>query len=139
MSTIGDYVQALIEGPANLRFIVQPILAILLGIRDGRRDARLGAVPFVWRVFTQPAERRSMLGAALKAITVPLVIGVILDGVVQYLLFGRVRVVLALLVGALLVGFPYSASRGLANRASARRLSSRKRHRVADESRPPPP
>jgi hypothetical protein len=34
-------------GPGRLRFILQPTAAILLGVRDGKRDARIGRPPFL--------------------------------------------------------------------------------------------
>ena len=40
-----DYILELITGPGTLRFVIQPVLAILLGIRDGRNDAKAGKTP----------------------------------------------------------------------------------------------
>ncbi len=43
-----DDMVARLSGPGRLRFIMQPIVAILLGTRDGVKDARAGSRPFLW-------------------------------------------------------------------------------------------
>ena len=37
-----------LSGPGRLRFIVQPTVAIMLGVRSGVGDTRTGAPPFLW-------------------------------------------------------------------------------------------
>ncbi len=44
-----------------------------------------------------------------------------LDGIAQYIMFGHVRPLTALLVGSTLMFVPYSAARGLSNRIRSRR------------------
>ena len=44
-------------GPMQLRFLLQPTMAILLGIRDGRKDAREGLPPFIWTMVTKAGSR----------------------------------------------------------------------------------
>ena len=39
---------ARLSGPGRLRFIVQPTVAIMLGVRSGIKDARDGVPPFLW-------------------------------------------------------------------------------------------
>jgi len=39
---------ARLSGPGKLRFIIQPTVAILLGVRDGTKDASAGMPPFLW-------------------------------------------------------------------------------------------
>jgi hypothetical protein len=108
-----------------LRFVVQPIMAAILGIRAGIRDARQGTPPFIWSLCRQPEGRKRQLKQAMAHLAIPLVLAIVLDGIVQYLLFKWVRVLGAVILGTILMGLPYSLARGLANRvASARRLAS---------------
>jgi hypothetical protein len=66
--------------------------------------------------------RGDLLRAGLKRTAMPLVVGVVIDTVVQWMLFQRVLLSAAILVGALLVGVPYIAARGLTNRILRRRF-----------------
>ena len=39
----------------------EPLFAVLLGIRDGRRDAKAGVAPYVYRIiFDSPRRRESL-------------------------------------------------------------------------------
>lgn len=110
-----------LTGPMHVRFIVQPVMAIILGIRDGVRDAREGRTPLIWDLCTQREGRARKLKEVLTRLMVPLIVAIVLDAVVQYMLFQRVRVLGAIFVGTVIMGLPYSIARGIANRiASAR-------------------
>ena len=107
----------------HFRLIMQPTMAMLLGIRDGRQDARVGSTPFIWGLLFNRAGLKPDLKGALRRLMVPITIATVLDAVVQYLMFQHVRPLVAVIVGTLLMGLPYSAARGLSNRAfSLRRL-----------------
>ena len=45
-----DYILELISGPGNLRFVVQPLIAIVLAIRDGRNDAKAGTPAYLYEL-----------------------------------------------------------------------------------------
>jgi hypothetical protein len=107
---------AMLTGPGRFRFIVQPIVAILLGIRDGRSDARAGRRAYVISIFFVREGRGEALKSGVKAFIKPFVLSVVLDAVVQFYLFRNVRLWSALLVGTLLIALPYSVARGLTNR-----------------------
>ena len=111
---------ARLTGPMHVRFIVQPAMAILLGIRDGVRDAGEGRPPFLWSVCTQRERRKAQLRKALERLTIPLMIAILLDAVVQYMLFRTVRLWGAVLVGTILMGLPYSIARSISNRVASR-------------------
>ena len=116
LQTIVDRLIARVTGPLSMRFMLQPLMAILLGIRDGRLDAKAGNPPFVMEVLFHPADRKKALRSALKSLLMPIVVGSVIDAVAQYLLFQQVRPFWALVIGTLVMGLPYSASRGLTNR-----------------------
>ncbi len=48
-------------GPLKFRFVVQPLVAAVLALRAGIRDAREGRAPFLWALLTQ--DRRAHHGA----------------------------------------------------------------------------
>ncbi|MGC1649058.1 MAG: hypothetical protein WA741_24825 [Candidatus Sulfotelmatobacter sp.] len=54
--------------------------------------------------------RGELLKAGLKRNSIPLVVGILIDMVVQWMLFQRVLLSAAILVGALLDGVPYIAA-----------------------------
>jgi hypothetical protein len=112
----------------HVRFIVQPIMAAILGIRAGIHDARQDTPPFIWSLCTQPEERTRQLKQALKHLLIPIIVAIVLDGIVQYLLFHRIRVLGAVTLGTILMGLPYSLARGLANRVVSARGHSPTRH-----------
>jgi hypothetical protein len=110
-----------LAGPASFRFILQPLIAAIVGIRDGVSDAKLGLPPYGFVVLFDTDRRRQMVKVGLKRTAIPLVVGVVIDMVVQWMLFQRVFLTAAILVGVLLVGLPYLVARGLTNRVLRRR------------------
>jgi hypothetical protein len=124
-----------LAGPFPARFVLQPLAAIILGIRDGITDAKLGRPPFVIALlFAKDGAipRNELLKLSLKRIFAPLAIGIVIDMIVQWYLFHRVIITAAILVGGLLVGVPYAAARGLTNRFVTNR--NKRRLTTADES-----
>jgi hypothetical protein len=105
--------------PLSFRFVVQPALALLLGFRDGKVDARAGLPPFFFSMFAPG--RRDRLGTALRTVALPLAMAVAMDALVQRAVAGRVDVAEAIVVGFLLIAAPYVVARGLTNRAVRRR------------------
>jgi hypothetical protein len=121
-----------LAGPASFRFILQPLVAAIVGIRDGVSDAKLGAPPYGFVVLFDTDRRGQMVRAGLERTAIPLGVGVVIDMVVQWMLFQRVFLSAAILVGVLLVGLPYIVARGLTNRILRRRY----KHDVAPGSAP---
>jgi hypothetical protein len=119
-----DDLLARLSGPGRMRFIFQPTVAILIGIRDGVKDARRQRSPFLSAVLFHSSDRAELLRGALRSIRVVLSIAVILDMISQFLIFREVHVGAAFLLGPVLVAIPYSISRALANRVVRERLSS---------------
>jgi hypothetical protein len=112
---IATRVFARVTGPLKLRFAVQPIIAILLGIRDGAHDARVGSRSFLYDLFHYPKEHKPLVKKAVRTLLVPMLVAIILDGVAQYLLFGWVRVSGAIVAGLTLMGLPYVIAREATN------------------------
>jgi hypothetical protein len=109
---------ARLSGPGRLRFIVQPIVAILLGARDGAKDARAKVPAFLSALAFHGRHRRDMLRNAFVSAGDLVAIAVLLDLIAQSLIFREIHPGAALLVGPMLVGIPYALSRQLGNRLS---------------------
>jgi len=111
-----DYLIELISGPGTFRFLIQPVLAIILGVRDGRNDAKASTPPILYMLLLASGKRREALKGGLHAIALPLILAVALDSILQIYIFGVWRLQWALVVGVGLVGIPYILSRGITNR-----------------------
>lgn len=117
MVTIWQDIAETLSGRGQLRLILQPTMAIIIGLRMGIRDAKAGEVPFIMRLATvKRAERRALAKAAFREILVPFCIAIVLDGVLQYLAHGYVRPLAAVIVGLMLIFVPFAISRALTNR-----------------------
>jgi hypothetical protein len=105
-----------LSGKGQFRLILQPMMAILLGIRLGIADAKQGRKPFGWRLFTERHRRWALFKQSLSDAVLPLGFALVLDSILQYLTLGSVRPLGALIVGGLLVWLPFIAARGFTNR-----------------------
>jgi hypothetical protein len=110
-----------LAGPGRFRFVLQPTMATLLGIRDGLRDARAGRVPYLLALFSGRGDRRELARSTLSATANLLLMGILLDLVFQWMILGIAYPVAALVVGPVLIATPYSLARALANRGRALR------------------
>ncbi len=103
-------------GPGRFRFILQPMLAILLGVRGGLADARAGNPPYLFGLFFDARRRKDLLRSGAEAIGTLLAAGIILDVVFQLIIYRAVHPGAALLVGPILICMPYALSRALTTR-----------------------
>lgn len=120
----------MVGGPGTLRFIVQPAIAIVLGIVHGVRDHRQERPPYLIGLLHARGARVSHLLVGLRAIVVPLCLAVLGSYVFQYVIRRHINIVYGLEYAVLFVAIPYFVTRALANRAR------RRRHR--DRPRPAP-
>jgi hypothetical protein len=104
------------SGPGRLRFIIQPTVAIALGLRDGRKDAGRGSPPFILGLIMFRSHRSEFLRSSFASVRDLVAIAVLLDMISQYLIFRNIRPGAALLVGPILIAIPYAISRALTNR-----------------------
>jgi hypothetical protein len=115
----------MIGGPGHLRFVLQHLVALFLGVRDGRLDARAHTPPYLWRILFDRGERRAAFRSAAKAVGIPFLIATVIDGVLQLIILGRLLPGAAMLTGGLLVGLPYALVRALTNRFASQRRPDR--------------
>jgi hypothetical protein len=109
-----------LSGPGGFRFIIQPTVAVALGIRDGLQDAKAGEPPYLIGIIFHPEHRQELWAKTIQNILKPFIIGVVLDLIFQYFIFQRARLIPAVIVGLLLIGLPYALARGITNRMVAR-------------------
>jgi hypothetical protein len=107
---------ARLHGPGRLRFILQPTIATILGIRDGAKDARAGKPPFLWGLVFHSSERPGLIRSALVSVRDLVAVAILLDVIAQFLIFRMVHPGAALLLGPVLIATPYATSRALTNR-----------------------
>jgi len=107
-----------LTGPGRLRFVLQPMVAILLGWRSGLSDARAGRPPYLLGLLVGGVDRKALLRSGLAAIRDLVAIGIVLDAMAQLLIYGQVHPGAALVIGPVLIGIPYAVARALTNRVA---------------------
>jgi hypothetical protein len=122
---------ARLSGPGRLRFIFQPTVAILLGSRDGLKDARMGLPSYLWALAFHGEHRREMLRTMLASLRELVAVAILLDIISQFLIFREIHPGAAILLGPVLIGIPYAVSRAFTNLIAKRnrfRASSTRDH-----------
>ena len=104
------------SGKGQLRLVLQPLIAIILGVRLGIADAKEGKAPFLMRLFKTSKHRAKLAREAAADVIIPFTVAVVIDGILQYYALGYVRPAAAIVMGALLIWLPFSISRALTNR-----------------------
>jgi hypothetical protein len=105
-----------LAGPARFRFILQPLMATILGILGGRADARAGRPPFLYGVLFHRDLRRVLIRSTLETLANLLLLGILLDALSQWAILGISHPGAALVVGPVLIVSPYALARALSNR-----------------------
>lgn len=103
-------------GPLKFRFILQPSVAILLAIRSGLKDSRLGRPAFFWKFCVDPAKRTQLLRSCWKSIGRLFILAFVLDCIYQVIATHRIHFYGALIVAIVLAVVPYVLVRGPVNR-----------------------
>jgi len=110
-----------IHGPMNFRLLLQPLMAIIFAIRDGRKDGHEGRLPYFWALFTERGHRKDLLRSGWKSVGKVFVIALILDGVYQFITVKWFYPGEAVATALLLAIVPYLMLRGLVNRFTGKR------------------
>ena len=109
------------HGVGRMRFLFQPVTAIVLGVGSGIRDARLGRPSFFWSLFVHGAQARRTAWRSARAATRDLVaLAILLDLISQYLLFPEIHPAASLILGPVLIAVPYALARVLADQLTPR-------------------
>ena len=111
-----------LAGPGRFRFVLQPLIATILGIRNGLADARVGRPPYLWALLFHRNLRGEMMRGGFATVANLVLMGILMDSIFQWVLLGSSYPGAALVVGPVLIVAPYSMARALSNRfASLRR------------------
>jgi hypothetical protein len=107
-----------LTGRGRFRFVLQPLVATLIGVRSGIADARADRPPYLLGLVTDGEHRRELMRDGLSTVANLLLMGILLDSVFQWLILGQSYPGPALIVGPVLITAPYAIARALSNRAS---------------------
>jgi hypothetical protein len=110
-------------GPMVFRFILQPVMATIAAYIDGVRDARSGRRPFLVTILTDPGKRGGYLQEAVVATARIILLGLIMDGIYQFIQFDAFHPAEAVIISLLLAFLPYVVMRGLIARVARRWFS----------------
>jgi hypothetical protein len=101
------------DGPMRFRFILQPVMAAIAAIRDGREDARAGRSPYLATMLHNAQERAGLLREGLNATARIILLGLVMDVIYQALVLKTFYPGEALAIALLLAFLPYLIIRGL--------------------------
>ena len=109
------------SGPLAFRFILQPVMATILAVLDGLKDARTGRPPFSWAILSDPSHRAVYLREGLKRLSRVIVFAFVMDAIYQYMVLRRFYPIEALVTVFVLAVLPYLLIRGPLTRIARRR------------------
>lgn len=118
------------DGPFHFRIILQPLMATILAIIGGVKDARLGKPPFLWGVILNAGHRKELLKDGWKQVARIFILAIVLELIYQPYVLHAFYPGEALVVAFMLAIVPYVVVRGPANRIA------RLFHRKAPELQP---
>ncbi len=110
-----------LTGPGRFRFVLQPAIAIFLGIRSGLADARAGQPPYLYGVLFHRHLRGELVRTGFETVANLVLMGILMDAVFQWVILGVSHPGAALVVGPVLIGGPYALARSLSNRLARSR------------------
>jgi hypothetical protein len=107
-------------GPMGFRFILQPVMASILAIRDGIKDAKTNRSPYFWTIATDQTRRRKRLVEGIHAVSRVLILAALMDIIYQLLELNGLRPLETAMIAVLLAFVPYMIVRGPAARIAKR-------------------
>jgi hypothetical protein len=113
-----------VSGPMKFRIVLQPIMATLLAIRSGFKDAKSGAHPYFWSLLFTAGRRMEMIKDGWKSVGRLFFLAVALDLIYQIIVQSSIRLRAAIFVAIVLAILPYVLLRGIVTRI-ARRVMTR--------------
>src|SRR4051812_40372422 len=132
-ATMGRVLRQLADrpaGPISFRFILQPTMAAIAAIHDGRRDVQLKRAPYMWTILHSPRDRIGRLREAANATARIVLLGLVMDTIYQLIVLQSFYPVEAIIIALLLALLPYVVLRGLVLRIARRWRPRNSIHRV---------
>lgn len=108
------------DGPLVFRMFLQPTMAAIAAVLNGLEDARLRRPPFWVAVLRHPELRWRRLNEATVATSRIMLLGLVMDGIYQYIEFDAFHPVEAVAITLALAFLPYVLLRGLVSRMARR-------------------
>jgi hypothetical protein len=118
-----------VDGPFAFRIILQPIVAAILAVRAGLRDAREGRPPHFLAILTDRTHRSGLLRDTWKEVRKVFIAAVIIDVIYELVVFRWIYPVQPFIVAIVLAVIPYLAIRGLVNRLARRHQPRVEKHK----------
>jgi hypothetical protein len=100
------------HGPLAFRLFLQPLMATILAVIDGVKDARAGRPLYTWTLLTDPVHRASYLREGLKRVSRVIVFALVMDAIYQFMVLRRFYLGEALVTVFVVAVFPYVVIRG---------------------------
>ena len=107
-------------GPMTFRLILQPLMATLLALRAGLKDAREGRPPYFWTLLTDSSQRVDLLREGWRSIAHLFILAVIMDLIYEWVMERWFYPLETLIVAIVLAVVPYLVLRGPVNRIARR-------------------
>jgi hypothetical protein len=105
-----------VGGPMTFRIILQPLMAGLLAVRAGLKDAREGRPPYFWTILTDSSQRADLIRQGWKSVARVFVLAIVMDVIYQLIVLRWIYPGETLIVAIALAVFPYLLLRGPINR-----------------------
>jgi hypothetical protein len=109
-------------GPMTFRFILQPVMAAIAAFADGVRDARTGRSSYILTIITRPEKSAARLAEGLNATARVLLLGIGMDAIYQFRVFGTFYPGEALVISFALAFIPYVLMRDVATHLARWRM-----------------
>jgi hypothetical protein len=100
------------SGPLAFRFILQPVMASIMAVRDGVKDAHANRSPYLWTIISDPTRRSQRLHEGIVAVARVLILGVVMDIIYQIIELHGLRPVETIVITLTLGFVPYLVLRG---------------------------
>ena len=103
---------ARVWGPMHFRLLLQPAVAIFLGVKDGIKDAHQGRPAYFWTICTRAEARGELLRSGLRTVAKVMIMAVVIDAIYQIIQLHWFYPGEAVLVALVLAFIPYLLIRG---------------------------
>jgi hypothetical protein len=121
LARIGTNLIDRVTGPMHFRVYLQPAMAAIFAVLDGRKDAKAGNPPYFWSLATNPSHRTEMIKNGWKSVGKIFILAMVLDAIYQFIEQHFIYPGELLIVAFLLAILPYLVLRGLVTRLLRKR------------------